>query len=343
MPVGAGLTSPIYPGLGSSDGTEIGVSLIDRSGSGPYGRGGIERRSNKEIRDDFASNNDLCVRRGGPCRAVLAVGVGGRIERLLPAVRRVGPGQSIQAAIDAAPPGSTIHIEPGTYTEQLVITKNRIRLEGSGARLVAPSTFTPNQCTGVAHVGPPNVTGPPANSGICIIGDVKFGDFDLFLGHRPATEVRRAVSGVTVSGLQISGFPVGVLIAGGERTAIEDNQIDGAGPYGILATNSARTRYADNTIVHGPAGVAGIGACVEGSTGSTIAGNDVSGFITGLCISSSQVGVRGNRVHDNHFGIFTDPGYHDIDIQDNQVEHNTRGPRFLCRPVSASSSTARTT
>ncbi len=140
--------------------------------------------------------------------------------------------------------------------------------------------------------------------------------------------MRRAVSGVTVSGLQISGFPVGVLIAGGERTAIEDNQIDGTGPYGILATNSARTRYADNTIVHGLAGVAGVGACAEGSTGSTIAGNDVSGFITGLCISSSQVGVRGNRVHDNHFGIFTDPGYHDIDIQDNQVEHNTRGAPF---------------
>src|SRR4029079_4149043 len=45
----------------------------------------------------------------------------------------------IQNAIDAAPPGTTIVLCPGTYAEQLFVTK-RVRIMGSpGARLVPPA------------------------------------------------------------------------------------------------------------------------------------------------------------------------------------------------------------
>jgi hypothetical protein len=42
---------------------------------------------------------------------------------------------SIQAAVDAAVPGSTIRICPGTYAEQVVVTKNNLAIRGAGQGL----------------------------------------------------------------------------------------------------------------------------------------------------------------------------------------------------------------
>ena len=47
----------------------------------------------------------------------------------------VRPGESIQAAVDAADPGQTITVLAGTYRENVAITKDGIRLRGRGARL----------------------------------------------------------------------------------------------------------------------------------------------------------------------------------------------------------------
>src|SRR5262245_22951117 len=44
----------------------------------------------------------------------------------------VRPGQSIQAAIDAASPGTTIVVKRGTYQENLVIRTDGIKLIGNG-------------------------------------------------------------------------------------------------------------------------------------------------------------------------------------------------------------------
>src|SRR4051812_2551844 len=44
----------------------------------------------------------------------------------------VHAGGSIQAAVDAAAPGTTIKIEPGTYLESVTVNKAGIRLIGMG-------------------------------------------------------------------------------------------------------------------------------------------------------------------------------------------------------------------
>src|SRR3954451_19012145 len=69
----------------------------------------------------------------------------------------VGPGDSIQAAVDAAAPGQTIVVF-GTHRENVVITKNGIRLLGVGARLTPPAAPEPNFCSD---------EGQPAAIGIC--------------------------------------------------------------------------------------------------------------------------------------------------------------------------------
>lgn len=54
---------------------------------------------------------------------------------------------TIQAAVDAATPGSTILIKPGTYTEELVIEKNLsfkpLHAFGHGVTIRSPATLTP--------------------------------------------------------------------------------------------------------------------------------------------------------------------------------------------------------
>jgi nitrous oxidase accessory protein NosD len=241
---------------------------------------------------------------------------------------KVKPGQSIQAAINAAKPSTTIKITAGIYKEQLVISKDGIRLIGEGATLAAPAAFTANACTAVTKLGPPLVTSPDADAGICIIGDVTFNAYDEFFGNKTVNTVSRSVTGVSVSGLHISGFGVAILMAGAERTRIAKNTIDGSDSFATLALNSPNTTEEYNTATNGPATVAGIGMCAQHSPGLVWHENDLSGFITGLCISTSNATVIENQVHDNHFGIQVDPGENHITIRGNHVYDNRRADPF---------------
>src|SRR3954453_10802214 len=69
------------------------------------------------------------------CAAVLIGFVCTEIGRAAPkptCTVQVVAGESIQAAIDAAPPGATVCVGPGIYRENLLIAKDGITLKGAG-------------------------------------------------------------------------------------------------------------------------------------------------------------------------------------------------------------------
>jgi hypothetical protein len=127
----------------------------------------------------------------------------------------VSQGQSIQAAIDAAIPGTTIEVGPGTYHENLLIAKDGIALEGAGAgaTILEPPVTPKPVClviqvtTGVAV----DVENTGAN-GICIAK------------LNPDGSIRDAVHDVRVTGFTVRDFPgVGIVFAGADHLRADHN------------------------------------------------------------------------------------------------------------------------
>lgn len=198
----------------------------------------------------------------------------------------VHPGESIQAAVDAASPGTTIVVQPGTYAENVAITTAGIALRGQGATLVPPASAQPNACS----------FGDPATDGICGIGEVDFSDPNNPVLVHPLDDV-------TVSGFTVRGFPgSGVVFFGAHNPRIVGvNAIDND-EYGI-----ARFVSTDGKIVASVAtgsDEAGIYVGDSPDANVLLAGNEVSDNLFGFFLRDSAHGsVVGNRVHDNCVGI----------------------------------------
>src|SRR5688500_9677248 len=100
----------------------------------------------------------------------------------------VGPGESIQKAVNAAHPGDTIVVR-GVHREDVVIRKDGIKLRGEDATLKPSARW---DSPGSKASGPTT---------ICVLGDV-----NLKPGEVEITGPR--VSDVSVSGFTIRGFKI---------------------------------------------------------------------------------------------------------------------------------------
>jgi len=216
----------------------------------------------------------------------------------------VGPGESIQKAVNAAHPGDTIVVR-GVHREDVVIRKNGIKLRVDDATLKPP-----------ARAGSPcsKAVGP---EGICILGDV----------DPEAGEVNEYVKDVRVSGFTIKGFDEAAIEAvGASNATITGNRAVGSGDTAIGTFLSVGTKILTN-VTRGPGG-AGIGLAEAANT--KILGNDISGHdFTGIFVSfGSQQGlISANRVHDNNCAgmifVAEPPGPPaDFEVKGNTVEDN---------------------
>ena len=202
----------------------------------------------------------------------------------------VGPGESIQAAIDEARPGDTVDVAPGVYRENLTITTDGVTLRGAGASSRGTVLEPPSTPAG-------RVCDFEGTNGICVTG--------VFTPN--SDEVGTPVRDVTVSGFSVRGFPrFGILVNNAVDTTVSGNEIASGGSYGMLAVFVRGIRLLDNSSHDNREGgfyLADSPRADAVLTGNRSFRNDsAEGF--GLFVRDTSHGlVRGNRFEDNCVGV----------------------------------------
>jgi parallel beta-helix repeat protein len=196
----------------------------------------------------------------------------------------VGPGESIQKAVNAAHPGDTIVVK-GVHREDVVISKDGIKLRGEDAVIEAPPKAKADS--------------PCAPEAICI----------------RASENEKRVSDVSVSGFTIRAiqdrgqpaFSIDVIHA--RNATVSGNRVkDVTGGIGVTVS-SIDTTIANNHVIGNPDSSApGIRVEVSSSR-TTIANNVIRNIPEGdnaidVAEGSADTTVAGNHLIDDWLGVF---------------------------------------
>src|SRR5215218_11267372 len=209
----------------------------------------------------------------------------------------VGPGESIQKAVNAAHPGDTIVVR-GVHREDVIIRKDGIKLRGDDAVIEAPTRAKADSLCSRA-VGRPEA--------ICVLGDVNIKNGKL-TGQR--------VSDVSVSGFAIRGFKIKgkgdnsalvIDVYAARNATVVGNRITGNVAGGILAGHSVNTTVARNDVTGDPKGeVEGEGIGISDGRNTKIVNNVVKDYRIGIEADENSVNttIAGNKSIGNlHTGI----------------------------------------
>ncbi|MFF8810797.1 right-handed parallel beta-helix repeat-containing protein [Streptomyces pactum] len=226
-----------------------------------------------------------------------------------PARHTVRPGQSIQAAVDAARPGDTVLVLPGVYRESVHITVSGLTLRGSGRATVLMPPGSGSGPGSDGRTGSDVRKDPDGSPGS---GARKESDSRKDSGTRKDSEARKESGGRT------GGAAAGT----GRGTAATPRNGGGA---------KAKTCAA-----------AGHGICVTGTERRPV--DDVA--IRTLTVSGFRGdGIRGNRtdrmsvhgvraVHNGRHGISQERSVRG-DLRGNEARHNAESGIFLANMTDA--------
>ncbi len=190
----------------------------------------------------------------------------------------VGPGESIQKAINAADPGDTIVVR-GVHREDVVIRKDGIKLRGDDA-VIKPPAKADSPCS--------RFSGPTA---ICVLGD-----------FNPETgEVNKRVSDVSISGFTIRGFKATGIDVGAARDATVTKIRAVGNKNGMGTALSVGTKFLSNVVRDSGEDAIGL----ESSRDVTISGNDVEGSSnSGIFVEEgTNATISSNDLTDNYLGM----------------------------------------
>src|SRR5215218_1507874 len=193
----------------------------------------------------------------------------------------VGPGESIQKAINAAHPGDTIIVR-GVHKEDVIIRKNGIKLRGDDAVIEAPTRAKADSPCSKAF-------GPTA---ICVLGGLNL-QTDEITGPR--------VSDVSVSGFTIRGFKaVGIDVEAARDATVTKIRAVG-NKNGMGTALSVGTKILSNVVRDSGEDAIGL----EQARDVTISGNDVEGNSnSGIFIGEgTNATISSNDLTDNNLGM----------------------------------------
>jgi parallel beta-helix repeat protein len=189
---------------------------------------------------------------------------------------------TIQAAVDAAQPGDTILVPPGTYRESVLVTKSHLTIVGSRAAILDAAGF---------RVG------------------IRVGSGSISRGGPVPTCPPLAVTGFTLRGLTVehAGFS-GVFLVGVDSyhltgTRYVDNPV--YGPYPVCSRHG---RIDFNHVVGGGSTVGpslDTGIYVGDDNQVTVRHNWVTNYVIGVVVENSiNVIVQDNLLQGNTAGVY---------------------------------------
>lgn len=215
----------------------------------------------------------------------------------------VGPGQSIQAAVNRANPGDTVLIKPGVYHQSVLVTKSHLRIRGAGngprGTVLIPGNPNANMCA-------------KNNSGICVVA---FGS--------------ARVSDVMVDDLRTVGYgDTGVFAFHAQNLIVQNVVSMNNGGYGIARFDTTGGALITNTTINNFE--AGLYIGDSSMANVFVAGNNSSRNGYGILYRHSrQATFQYNNLHDNCIGILMvaappSPAVGAALVQYNTIRHNDK-------------------
>lgn len=201
----------------------------------------------------------------------------------------VGPGQSIQAAVNQAASGDTIQILAGTYAEAVCVVGKGLTVQGAGRDatiITRPAVLPTSDCW---------VPGAPEGSPNEDVSALKF-----LNPNGP----------VVVTDLQTQGHPESGIVAWKAR-GFTVSRTKGVGHprYGILATADSKNITISNNVevgvvVNNRSGTAGISIGDSAAANAVVSGNSATNLNLGIFARESRGGtIANNTVSGNCVGI----------------------------------------